>query len=274
MTDTKPLIIAVAPNGARHTKSTHPNLPLTPEELAITAVECLEAGARMFHLHVRDEQNQHSLSPQHYTPALEAIKKAVGEEMLIQITTEAAGIYQIEQQIRFMQALLPDCLSVALREFITNETQWEHFREFIASLSSKGCLLQYILYDINDFNLYKRLIESHVIPSFGHSLLLVLGRYSHTEPTVDILAQYQSILATNAPWMCCTFGINAHQILSEVVALGAHVRVGFENSFYLPDGRIAGSNADIVAQTRQSFCHLNRPLATIKQTKILLGYKA
>ncbi len=51
---TDPVVIAVAPNGARKSKADHPRLPLTPSELAECAQDCLDAGASMLHLHVRD----------------------------------------------------------------------------------------------------------------------------------------------------------------------------------------------------------------------------
>ena len=47
-------MLTVAPNGGRKTKADHPALPLSPDELARTAAECLERGASMIHLHVRD----------------------------------------------------------------------------------------------------------------------------------------------------------------------------------------------------------------------------
>jgi len=52
--------VAVAPNGARYGKT---DLPITPSELAETAGNCLEAGATIIHLHVRDKQQQYSLLP-------------------------------------------------------------------------------------------------------------------------------------------------------------------------------------------------------------------
>ena len=49
MSSTTTVIIAVAPNGARKTKDNHPNIPLTPTEIAQTAQDCLSAGASMMH---------------------------------------------------------------------------------------------------------------------------------------------------------------------------------------------------------------------------------
>ncbi|MEM7653568.1 MAG: 3-keto-5-aminohexanoate cleavage protein, partial [Pseudomonadota bacterium] len=71
-TSPKPLIIAVAPNGARKVKSDHPAIPLTPAELAREAAACADAGASMVHLHVRDANGGHTLDADLYKAALNA----------------------------------------------------------------------------------------------------------------------------------------------------------------------------------------------------------
>ena len=81
-----PLMVAVAPNGARKTKTDHANLPIAPLEIAETAVECLAAGSCMIHLHVRNDDNQHSLDPLRYKSAIQAIREKVKEDLIIQIT--------------------------------------------------------------------------------------------------------------------------------------------------------------------------------------------
>ena len=55
------VIICVAPSGGRRSYKDHPNIPLTPTELSETAVESLDAGASVFHLHVRDHNLRHVL---------------------------------------------------------------------------------------------------------------------------------------------------------------------------------------------------------------------
>ena len=98
-----PMMIAVAPNGARKQKTDHNSLPITPSELAYSAVECRDAGACMIHLHVRDGQGGHSLDVDAYRAATTAVRNVVGEDMIIQITTEAVGVYSIDQQIQTVQ---------------------------------------------------------------------------------------------------------------------------------------------------------------------------
>src|SRR5512140_78338 len=94
-----PVIVAVAPNGARKKRADHPRLPITAIELAACAQECLAAGASMLHLHVRDSQGAHSLDPDLYENAITAIRQRVGDDLILQVTTETAGIYAPHDQI-------------------------------------------------------------------------------------------------------------------------------------------------------------------------------
>ena len=88
---TRPVLITVAPNGARKLKQDHPQLPLTADELGETAAACSAAGAAMLHLHVRDKNFAHSLDPERYRAAINQIRQAAGPDLIIQITTEAVG---------------------------------------------------------------------------------------------------------------------------------------------------------------------------------------
>ena len=85
------VLIAVAPNGARRSRKDHPALPVTLDELVETAAACARAGAAMIHLHIRDVYGEHSLDPVRYRHAITAIRERVGDNMLIQVSSEAAG---------------------------------------------------------------------------------------------------------------------------------------------------------------------------------------
>src|SRR5215475_6542753 len=101
--DRRPVAIAVAPNGGRRTKADHPAIPLTADELARTAAECLEAGACLIHVHVRQADGSHLLDPDAYRQALGAIRAEVGNRLVIQITTEALGVYAPPAQIAVLK---------------------------------------------------------------------------------------------------------------------------------------------------------------------------
>lgn len=258
--DWTPLIVAVAPNGASRTKSDHPVLPVTPRELARTAASCLDAGAAMIHLHVRGPDGGHTLDPHIYKEATAAVRRAVGDKMVVQVTSESGGIYRPEDQMQAIREVAPESVSLALRELIPTEAHEPAAAECFLWLSGNGCVPQYIIYSEQETHWYRELLERGVIPDTPHWVLFVLGRYTggkQSQPAdlVPFLKQ-----APQRPWSMCAFGPSEHACAVAAAALGGHVRVGFENNFYLKDGSTAPDNAALIAQVQETAGVLNRPL--------------
>lgn len=258
--DWTPLIAAVAPNGATKTKADHSALPLTPEELARTAVQCLEAGAAMMHLHVRGADGGHTLSPDIYRQAIASIRRAVGDKLVIQATSESGGLYSPDEQMQAVRELKPEAVSLALRELIRGDTGERAVADFFHWLPRNGCVPQYILYTPEEVDRYRALLERDVIPDSPHWVLFVLGRYtggrqSQAADLVPFLNQ-----AVPFPWSMCAFGAAEHACATAAMSLGGHVRVGFENNVHLKDGSTAKDNAALVRQVAEAAGILNRPL--------------
>ncbi|MCQ8200304.1 3-keto-5-aminohexanoate cleavage protein, partial [Vibrio parahaemolyticus] len=76
------------------------------------------AGAAMIHLHARDANGRHSLDLDDNMAIYHAVKEAVGETMMVQLTTEAVGLYSPPQQRALVKAVEPEAASFALRELI------------------------------------------------------------------------------------------------------------------------------------------------------------
>lgn len=269
MPDSTPLLIAVAPNGARKTRADHPALPLTPDELAATARSCLDAGAAMIHLHVRDGAQRHSLAPEHYLPAIAAIRRSVGTEMIIQVTSEAAGVYDRHQQMQAMLQLMPDAVSIALRELVPDASAKDDAQQFFRRLHDAGSRIQFILYDRDEVTRYLQLCEEGVIPGTGHLLLFVLGRYSAELAVPADLSPFVALNAARNPWMCCAFGHHEQAIMREAVRLGGHVRVGFENNLQRPDTTVASSNAELVDAIAQIASACGRKIASATEATLV-----
>ena len=84
----EPLIITCAIVGAELTRENTPYLPLTPDELAASAVEAARAGASIIHLHVRDEQGQPSQSIETFRVVSEKIRRQC--DAILQFSTGGA----------------------------------------------------------------------------------------------------------------------------------------------------------------------------------------
>lgn len=274
----QPIAIAVAPNGARKTHADHPALPITPDELAACARQCVDAGAAMLHLHVRRPDGTHSLEPDDYRPAIAAVQQAVGDALVLQITTEAVGIYTPEQQMASVRALQPEAISAALRELVPDAAHEAEAARFFGELAAARTAIQYILYSADDVVRYRDLRTRGVLPDTPHWVLFVLGRYSagqRSDPS-DLLPFLQAwadggALTANVPWAMCAFGPREAECALTAALLGGHARLGFENNMALPDGSTAPDNAALVTNLRRHLGALHRPLASAAELRSWFG---
>ena len=242
-------LIAVAPNGARRSRRDHAALPLTPDEIAETALSCAQAGAAMIHLHVRDDEGRHCLDPWRYEKTIAAVKRRVGDKMLIQVSSEGAGMFTANQQMAAVKALMPECVSMGLREYIKDASATETGARFLEVLYRNKTLVQYILYGPDDIHWYEHLCQQGIIPGENHMLLFVLGRYGKQAGHPSQLAEYLEALERPSPWMVCAFGSDELSVMEEAVRLGGHCRVGFENNLEIEPGITAADNAELVRST-------------------------
>ena len=263
-----PLLITVAPNGAYKQRPDHPALPLTTTELGQTAKQCLDAGAAMIHMHIRDAEGRHSLDVQGYRDAQQAVKAAVGDELIIQVTSEAARVYKAPEQIAMVTALKPEAVSVGLREVDQPEIGEAGLAQFFGWLAKERVMTQVIVYDVADLQRWQALRAQGVIPDAPWSLLFVLGRYSvgQTSEAKDLLP-FVMAHTGQEPWSMCAFGAGEHACATTAVALGGHARVGFENNLLLNNGQVAPDNAALVRQIADSARVLGRSLYTAQQAR-------
>jgi uncharacterized protein (DUF849 family) len=237
--------IAVAPNGGRRTKADHPAIPITVDELARDAAACLEEGAAMVHAHIRDAEGKHLLDAEAYRHAIGAIRKWVGERLVIQITSESVGRYDPTAQIAVVKAVRPEAVSLGLRELVPDAGHERSFADFLGWLRQEHITPQIILYSVEDAQRLAGLSARGLIPWPNVPVLFVLGSYQ--SPRSSEPADLDPFLAPGMPrfehWMACAFGRNEAACLGAAARAGGHVRVGFENNLHQPDGTQAPNNA-------------------------------
>jgi 3-keto-5-aminohexanoate cleavage enzyme len=242
-----PAMIAVAPNGARRTKDDHPALPILPHELAAEARLCRDAGASLIHLHVRDNAGRHSLSPDRYRAAIDAIRDAVGDTLIVQITTESCGIYDRATQMETVRQVRPEAVSLALREIVAVPADEAEAGEFLHWVADANILPQYILYAPDEATRLRALMARRVVPQDRPAVLLVLGRHADgisSDPAG--LWAFLNAWQDAGPWSVCAFGPSEIRVAAMALALGGDVRVGFENNLWRPDGALLSTNAEQV----------------------------
>lgn len=279
-TDNPSMLLAVAPNGARKQYADHPALPITPIELAKTAESCLAAGARMMHVHVRDESNHfaHCLDAQKYYETFQIIREVVGEQLFLQATTEAVGLYSADEQMAMVRELAKlhrgqgvFGVSLGVRELMAESVPDAEIKAFFEYLRDEQILPQLIVYDVADCLRFQDLLQRGVLVGEAYPCLFVLGRYREDMQSVPAdLIEFFSHLTGVSSWMGCAFGRKEAQVAKTAALLGGHMRIGYENNTLLADGRQSLDNAELIAQTAAELPDCDRLIATVEEAVALL----
>ncbi len=202
----------------------------------------------MIHVHVRKLDGTHLLSADAYRDVIAAIQRAVGDRMVVQITTESLGVYTPAEQMAVLKKVRPEAASLALRELAPDEAAEPEFFRTLEWMKREGVMPQIIVYDESEATRLSVMGERGNLPWSNIPVLFVLGRYTVSQISMprDLLSFLASSVPRFASWSVCAFGCHEAQCVTTAALLGGHVRVGFENNLLLPDGRQAGSNAELV----------------------------
>jgi uncharacterized protein (DUF849 family) len=269
-----PTIIMVAPNGARKTRHDHPNLPLSIEETVDEAQRCFEAGASVLHAHVRGSEDEHVLDAGRYRELLAEMTLRV-PRMLLQITSEAVGRYNPQEQVACIQAVKPTMTSMALREITSDFRQLDVARAFFEWCVEAGVHLQHIVYSAEELDRFVEFRRQGIIPQAHRCVLFVLGRYAadfQSDPN-DLIPFLERDLS-DLDWFTCAFGTREQACVMSGIEAGGHARVGFENNLTLPDGGIADSSAALVSSLSEAILAGNRRVAAPRDAAQLLGIRS
>ena len=247
--------LMVAPNGARPMKKDHPAVPITIFETAETAKACFDAGADGIHFHMRDQKGQHILDSGLCKEALSELQKKV-PRMHLQVTTEAVGRYSPDAMRKLAYDVVPPGISIGIREMIPSRVPSAEDINLYKNLTEAGTKIQHICYEPKDIDLLSELLSLANIPTNGTWCMFVIGHYSgivsnpeNIPPFLDKLKKHN----INADWAVCAFAKEELSCLKMSINLGGKIRVGFENSILMPDGKIAPNNESKVQAVKNLF---------------------
>tara|TARA_Y100000817_G_C16821764_1_gene529230 strand:- start:724 stop:1467 length:744 start_codon:yes stop_codon:yes gene_type:complete len=234
----------VAPNGARPMKKDHPEVPVTVSEIVKTGKACFDTGAEAIHFHVRDKNEKHVLDSGLYKEALNELNKLV-PKMHLQITTEAVGRYSPLEMRKLAYEVMPPGISIGIREMIPSRRPTTDDIKLYQKLAESETKIQHICYEPEDVDLLSSLLDKAKLSKIGTWCMFVIGHYSgkmskpkNIFPFIERLKKNN----LNADWAVCAFSKEELSCLEMAIKLGGKIRVGFENSFLMPDGSIAPNN--------------------------------
>jgi len=215
-----------------------PAVPLTPEALARDAVACRAAGANEFHFHPRDADGRESFAGEDIDAALKAVR-AVVPGMPIGVSTREGIMADPAARERAFRdwKVLPDYVSVNLSE--------ADALQVIRVMLQRGIGIEAGLATVADAERYMALPEAVVC-------LRVLIEIDEQESAAAIRVAHGVIAVldkagSKLPRQLHGFDASKWVMHAEALRLGLDQRIGFEDGGFLPDGRSAGSNAELIA---------------------------
>ncbi|MGP2437478.1 3-keto-5-aminohexanoate cleavage protein [Streptomyces sp. JW3] len=214
-------------------------VPLSVEALAGAAVGAVVAGAVDVHLHPKTPCGQDTLSPRVLAVTLAAVRARVPASVPVGVTTGAWAEPEATQRVGRVRSwtVLPDHASVNWHE--------PGAEQVAAALLDRGVGVEAGIWSGTDGA--ARFARSPL----GPRVLRVLAEVTDPDPATApataraLLADLGS--AHGRPVLLHGEDGGAWPVLRLAGRLGLATRIGLEDTLFLPDGRRASSNAELVA---------------------------
>ena len=266
-----PLIVTVAAVGAELTREQQPYLPISPDELATDAAQCAEAGASIYHLHVRDAQGQPTMDVETFRRAHGAITSAT--DLIVQFTTGGSTSDDGPARLAPLQ-LKPEMATLTTgsvnfgSEVFLNPAPL--LQALYESMRALGVMPEFEIFEAGMIANATRLVKAGGFPEHLH-FDLVLGVPGALPAWPDAVSFLSSHLPEGSSWTATGIGRSWLEVARTSIKQGGHVRTGFEDVLHLSPGVVAPSNRRLVEEVVSVARSEDRPLATPAQAREILG---
>jgi uncharacterized protein (DUF849 family) len=287
MSSDQPAIITNSISGVVANREQCPGIPYTPEEFGEEARRAVEEGASMIHIHARKPDGSPSFEVDDFRNITDAILAAV-DDVVINYSTGAIGI-PIEKRIEYLRELKPDVAALNMgsmnyakyskrrKDFVFTsvfENSFDTIRTFLTTMVELGIRPEHECFDSGHLANLDPFLDMGLLKE-PLQISLVMGVNGGIRPTAKNLAHMASEVPGGAdgPNNWGVIGISREQwsLIAAALALGGNVRAGFEDNFYLPNGEMARSNGDLIAQARKMVEDVGRRPATVAEARELLA---
>lgn len=265
------LIITAAMVGAEVTRKNNPNLPLTPGEIASAAKECREAGASMIHLHVRDPQGNPTQDIAVFQETIRLIKDRC--DIIVQVSTGGAVGMSADERIQPVR-LRPEMATLSTGSvnfgpdiFVNSYPNIEYFAQ---TMLDYGVKPEIEVFDTGMVDTAKRLIKKGLLKTPLH-FDFVMGVPGGIAGTAENLVHLARLIPEGSTWSVAGVGYTQLPLAMMAIAMGGHVRVGFEDNVYYSRGIPAKSNAQLVERIARIAGEAGRETATPDEARRILG---
>ena len=267
------LIITAAICGAEVTKEQNPAVPYTVEEIAREAKAAYDAGASIIHLHVRWDDGTPTQDRERFQVCTDAIRALCPDVIIQPSTGGAVGMTDAERLQSTDLVPTPEfatldcgtCNFGGDEIFVNTDTTIFNFARI---MKDRGIKPELEVFDKGMIDIALKADRKGLLVRPLH-FDFVLG-VQMTATLRDLVFMATSIPA-GSTWTATGLGKHAWTIAAGTIAMGGHVRVGFEDNLYLEKGVLAKSNGELVEKAVQLARLLGRDIATPAEARQILS---
>ena len=288
MTSRGPLnkvIVTAALTGVLATRDQCPAIPYTPKEIGEEAKRAADAGAAIVHIHARTPQGGPDWSVETFAEIFNEVRAR--SDVIVNFSTGAVGV-PAEERVAHIRDLRPEMAALNMgsmnyaiysekkKAFYHDHVFANPFKDiqlFLETMKAAGVRPEMECFDAGHIGNTRPLIDMGVlVPPFQFSLIMgVLGGIPGT--TRHLVDQVDS-LPQGSHWQVIGIGLKQWPLLAAAITMGGNVRVGLEDNFYVEEGKMAKSNADLVDKAHRLARDLGRDVATPAEARSQLGLDA
>jgi len=280
-------IITCALTGVLTDPKLHP-VPVTPEEMAREAKAAYDAGASVMHVHFRQQGpgkgHLPSWEPQVATGIMAAIREACPGVILNQSTGTIGP--DIDGPLVCLEAVRPEiaaCNAGSLNYLkVKADGSWAwppllfdnpvaKVKAYLDAMARCGTKPEFECFDTGIVRCVDMYVKSGMYQG-KPQCNFVMGVDSGMPADPALLPILTKLIVEGCAWQVTAIGrANIWELHAHAAELGGHLRTGLEDTFYLPDGRKARSNGELVAALADCARAAGRAIASPAEARVLMG---
>jgi uncharacterized protein (DUF849 family) len=285
------VFITCAVTGSADSARKNPNVPVTPAQIAASALAAHTAGAAIVHLHVRDPQTGlASRDPTLFREVVERIR-AENHDVILNLTGGMGGDLMLgsehaplefragtdfvgprERMVHILE-LLPeigslDCGSLNFDELIYGTTPG-FLRTMAREYQRSNVRPELEVFELGHIELAKQLLAEGLIEKPA-LFQLCLGIKYGAPASSEAMQAMRDALPPGSLWSAFGLGRMQMPMVAQAVLLGGNVRVGLEDNLYLDKG-VPATNAQLVERARAIIELLGVRVLSAPETRERLG---
>jgi 3-keto-5-aminohexanoate cleavage enzyme len=281
------VIITCALTGVLTDPNHHP-VPVTPSEMAREARAAFNAGASIMHVHYRQQAPGQRHLPSWDADVAVALMNAIREScpgVILNATTGTIGS-DISGPVACLRAVRPEIAACNagslnyLKAKADGSWAWppllfdnpvDKVKAYLAVMEETRTRPEFECFDlgiVRSVGLYARNAMFKGRPAYN----FVMGVESGMPADPDLLPILLRLIIADAPWQVTAIGrAEVWALHTRAAELGGHLRTGLEDTFYLPDGRRALSNGELVGALARCARAAGRDIASPAEARTLMG---